>query len=176
MDSLYFVLQHQEKDARTGSRHLCVSQRFGFITMFHLLRRAEEGAITQPAEERVIQAVPYEEHSLWSSRWGHNNLLLQQDKDGSVLSHDTISRLSKRTSLRWVWRMGHMFSLQPLGVPYWNYKITWWFLCLASLKSLQPRWHRKLNVPDWLKTTADTHQRWADKLVLHFKPGLQVKI
>lgn len=34
----------------------------------HLLRRAEEGAIAQPAEERVIQTVPYEEYRLWDER------------------------------------------------------------------------------------------------------------
>lgn len=44
----------------------------------HLLRRAEEGAITQPAEERVIQTVPYKEHGLWRSRWEDNHALFKK--------------------------------------------------------------------------------------------------
>lgn len=36
----------------------------------NLLRRAEEGPVTQPPKERVIQAVPYKKNGLWRRREG----------------------------------------------------------------------------------------------------------
>lgn len=71
----HFTLCYNTRKKTPGQKnqHVCESQQFGFIATFHLLRRAEEGAITQPAEERVVQAVPYEEHGLWSSRWRHGD-------------------------------------------------------------------------------------------------------
>lgn len=41
----------------------------------HLLRRAEEGAITQPTKERVIQTVPYKEDCLWRNRERRNKVI-----------------------------------------------------------------------------------------------------